>query len=331
MTTYINTIKHLFESYKVWVAQNPQVITDVETTAKWVSYFIAGRISKSSIGTELIYTLSNLLILFNDKIIEKAHEANSVVVKTGNRLKVILTTLEYCEVLLETTARRLYGEKIRWMVIITIQTIKAIGRYLLLFKYSESIIRSPPIKQLNRKCIEQTMQSDIGLNDPANGMIKLERSGRVIRKVEGAPPLHFRDWQSLHSNSNSNTNLLVLYRAEALYIAKPLLHLMSTGVFGTKSWKSYSVALLMDIMSIRLYYKKQHLLTKEQRLELSRRSCSVLMFLLRSPFYEAISKRRIDRLIDLFANRIPFAKTICEPLKDYIPQWQDTYFYMWST
>ncbi|XP_055842976.1 peroxisomal membrane protein PEX16 [Episyrphus balteatus] len=331
MATYINTLKHLFESYKLWVAQNPQVITDVETTAKWVSYFIAGRISKSSIGTELIYTLSNLLILFNDKIIEKAHEANSVVEKSGYRLKVILTTLEYCEVLLETSARRIYGEKVRWTVIITIQTIKALGRYLLLFKYSESIIRSPPIKQLNRKTIQQQKQSDFGLNDVQNGVVKLERSGRVIRKVEGAPPLHFRNWQSLQSDETAKQKTVVLYQAEALYIAKPFLHLLSTGLFGTKSWKSYSMALALDIMSIRLYYKKQHLLTKEQRLELSRRSCSVLMFLLRSPFYEAVSKRKIDCLIDLFANRIPFAKAICEPLKDYIPQWQDTYFYMWST
>lgn len=331
MATYVNTIKHLFESYKKWVAQNPQVVTDVETTAKWVSYFIAGRMSKSSIGTELIYALSNLLILFNDKIIEKAHEANSIVEKSGHRVKVILTTLEYCEVLLETAARRVYGEKVRWIVIVTIQTIKAIGRYLLLFNYSESIIHSPPIKQLNRKCIEQTKQSEPGLNDAENDVVKLNRSGRVIRKVEGAPPLHFRNWQSLQSESNTNNKSRLLLQAEAIYVAKPLLHLMSTGLFGTKSWKSYSVALALDIISIRLYYNKQHLLTKEQKLELSRRSCSVLMFLLRSPFYEAVSKNRINSFIDGVASRIPFAKAICEPLKEYIPQWQDTYFYMWST
>lgn len=331
MTTYINTVKHLFESYKVWVAQNPQVVTDVETTAKWVSYFIAGRISKSSIGTELIYTLSNLLILFNDKIIEKAHEANSIVEKSGYRLKVILTTLEYCEVLLETTARRVYGEKVRWIVIVTIQTIKAIGRYFLLFNYSESIIRSPPIKQLNRKSIEQQKHSDLGLNDGQNDVVKLERSGRVIRRVEGAPPLHFRTWESLQNDQNTNKKARVLVKAEALYIAKPLLHLISTGLFGTKSWKAYSVALALDVMSIRLYYKKQHLLTKEQRLELSRRSISIMMFLLRSPFYETVSQSKINGFIDVFANRIPFAKSICEPLKEYIPQWQDTYFYMWSS
>ncbi|XP_055911154.1 peroxisomal membrane protein PEX16 [Eupeodes corollae] len=332
MATYINTVKHLFESYKLWVAQNPQVVADFETTAKWVSYFIGSQISKSTVSSELIFTLSNLLILFNDKIIEQAHGAHRVVEKTAYRVKVILTTLEYCEVLLETSARKVYGEKVRWMVIVTIQAIKTIGRYLLLFKFNENIIRSPPIKQLDRKTIGQVKQSDLGLADDAhNGLVKLERSGRLIRKVEGAPPLHYRNWQSLENDEAPNKKPFILLKAEVLYIAKPMLHLMSSAVFGTKSWKSYSIALVLDIVSIRSYYDKRDLLTKEQKLELSRRTCNLLTFLVRSPFYEAVSKRKIEGLVDFCGRKIPFAKNICEPLKDYIPQMQDTYFYTWST
>lgn len=35
-------LKHLIKSYETWVAKNPETVCDVETTAKWVSYFISG-------------------------------------------------------------------------------------------------------------------------------------------------------------------------------------------------------------------------------------------------------------------------------------------------
>lgn len=36
-------IKQLYEAYKKFVSENPQTISDLETTAKWISYFIAGK------------------------------------------------------------------------------------------------------------------------------------------------------------------------------------------------------------------------------------------------------------------------------------------------
>lgn len=39
-------LKELFQNYKKFVSSNPQTISDLETTAKWISYFIAGKTSK---------------------------------------------------------------------------------------------------------------------------------------------------------------------------------------------------------------------------------------------------------------------------------------------
>lgn len=35
-------VKQFYEAYKKFVSENPQTISDLETTAKWISYFVAG-------------------------------------------------------------------------------------------------------------------------------------------------------------------------------------------------------------------------------------------------------------------------------------------------
>lgn len=45
MSTILLSLPEIFASYKNWVSQNPQHASDYETTAKWISYFIAGTIN----------------------------------------------------------------------------------------------------------------------------------------------------------------------------------------------------------------------------------------------------------------------------------------------
>lgn len=39
----MDQLKGLLKAYEAWVAKNPDVVGDFETTAKWVSYFVAGK------------------------------------------------------------------------------------------------------------------------------------------------------------------------------------------------------------------------------------------------------------------------------------------------
>lgn len=81
---------------------------------------------------------------------------------------------------------------------------------------------------------------------------KLKRSGRIIRKIEGAPPIHLRNWKPLNDELNlaeaQQKYNQIFKNAERLYIAKPLLHLGAVGLFGYKSWKGYLISLTMDIL-----------------------------------------------------------------------------------
>jgi peroxin-16 len=69
----------------------------------------------------LIYALSNLLVLFNDRII---HYSRTPRPEHGHKLKTFITVLEYAEVFLEISARKVWGERGKWMIIIIVQVFK---------------------------------------------------------------------------------------------------------------------------------------------------------------------------------------------------------------
>lgn len=167
-----------------------------------------------------------------------------------------------------------------------------------------------------------------------NGLITftLRRSGRVVRRVDGAPPLYLRNWKQIgkECKPKNQTDLNALTTAETLYIVKPMIHLGGCALFGYKSWRSWSMALLVDMMSLRIYLNNRSLLTKIQKVEISRRIISIILYLLRSPFYDRYSRDKINALLSALIKHIPLTKAVMTPLKDYIPYWQDTYFHMWS-
>ncbi|XP_065361470.1 peroxisomal membrane protein PEX16 [Calliphora vicina] len=349
----MDNLKHIVKAYEIWVAKNPDTVCDVETTAKWLSYFIAGRISDSTVVTELIYSLSNLLVLYNDRIIakdrkEKGEKVPGEIEPAASgfcyRLKVMLTTLEYCEVFIEISAKRVFGNKGKWVFIAGLQVLKAAGRFFILKHSTEQIITSPAMPALNRRALKNDnknsrLRSGCQQTDNKNSLeehnftFKLKRSGRVVRKVEGAPPLHYRSFklnEELETMQKSQVPKILL-QAEYLYIAKPLIHLASMGMFGEKSWKQFVVSLAVDISSINMYRRNRHLMSKQQQLILSHRCINLLLYLMRTPFYEKFTQSRLERILGFIANHVPIAKMVAGPLREYIPHWQSTYFYLWST
>lgn len=91
----------------------------------------AGRINNSTLLSELIYSMSNFMMLFNDQIIlnsaKNSASVNGEVKKEvfgAENIKRFLTMIDYIEVFIEVSATKLWGTRGRWIIIVLLQTIK---------------------------------------------------------------------------------------------------------------------------------------------------------------------------------------------------------------
>lgn len=320
--------KEMFEAYKTWVCNNPNVVTDVETVLTWSSYFIAGKVNKSPVVSELVYSISKLYSLFNDRLIKQAYGREPSRYETKDKIKLMLTVTHYCEVFIELVLKQRFGSRGKWSVATILQLIKCSSALVLLYQYKELPVAHPPIPVLQRRKIAEE-----SVNDENSNSFTLKRSGRVVRRVEGAPPIAFRDWQPVKNNDLPVTNADIKYLtyAETIHIIKPLVHLAAMRTFGTNTWKQWFISLGLDLASLKLFKKHIDELSPEDKIEVNRRKLSLLLYLLRSPMYDNHTRSMIESTLTTMSNKIPLAGIVCNPVIQYLSYWQDIYFYMWSS
>jgi len=335
-------LKIYLERYRYFIIKNPLIASEIEVGLKWMSYIAAGRFSKSPVLTEFIHSVSNLLTLFNDNILRKAVNTPVYDNVTVEKLQNYLAVIEYSEVFAEIAARQITGKHGKWLIIVSLQIIKTAIRLILLLKYNTGIQHSPPIPPLNRK-VDIPELCDVPKESESSAAMKnvevtftLKHSGRVVRTLDAAPPLVSRTWKLPNAVGN---NMKICYRnpsklsdknltGEILHVCRPLIHLLSMGGFGEFSWKPWLIAFGIDVTS--LHFLQDGSLNRAEKLEISRRALSMITYLLRSPFYNHYSKIHILNCLRSVADNIPGSGILLRPIIEYIPEWQQLYFYTWA-
>jgi len=335
MTSHIGEkLSHALTTYKRWVTSNPQLVGDSESILKWCSYLVAGYVNKSVVFSELLFSAANLVTFLNDRILSGSLSS----LKEGqySYIEKVLSMIEIVEVFLEIAAFRFGGPASKWAVIVAIQVLKTTLRVVLLFKQSGSMLVHPLVPALDRTLLTSPMSENQQVppqESPPVFTFTLKRSGRVIRKVEGAPPSFARDW-SLPSNVSSNSSCLPKLEGsrqlgELLHICQPIAHLVALGIFGEKSWKPFLLSLAMDCSSQTLHGSTKCMTEAEQK-EIVRRRFGLINYLLRSPFYDNKSKAIIIRLLQFSQENIPLAGSLSKAILRYLPEYQQIYFYIWG-
>ncbi|XP_063717229.1 peroxisomal membrane protein PEX16-like [Symsagittifera roscoffensis] len=341
-----------------WIGANQKMCSRVESTLRLLSYFLARKqFAGARPISELMYSASSLI----NNLLSQISNPHALYKSLYNNrlfksLKMALSALECFEVFFEVSvSEAVSGDNLRWTFIAVIEAVKfAIGLFLLLEPKLYPRIKCGSNQDFNSDGDErpETVADDHSQRSE-HEILTMPRSKIRIRTIAGAAKEKTRTWKlnvdQKHPMERKTKKLSTSpgdepalntyqYAAEALYLSRPIMFLASRYISGGDSYKPWFVSFVTEMSSLILHDFGLHvrketcgqLASEGERKELKRRTTLMLLYMLRSPFYENICEQNLTAAFLVITSCIPGSYIILKPLMDYLPQWQKAYFNVWG-
>ncbi|KAE8454406.1 hypothetical protein EG329_000028 [Mollisiaceae sp. DMI_Dod_QoI] len=345
--------------YSDFIAKNQSSVTQIESALRSLTYIIPGRFRDAELASESLHSSIQLLSMYHDTLLTRAisklpgmpraqspHNRYTKfwMLKSGMYRKVatLLAVVQYTELLWEMTAKR-KGEKIRWRVVVIIEIVKAVCRFLLLRITNSRPLVTPALPE--REVIpEENAEEEEEFDDegyvgseasgPGSGGRRIEPKEYKMKRTGLSLPVlpNPRDISSyllsrvltaddikapsaLLNKVNGSAQL-----AEILHILQPVIYAIAMSRSKEKSnWQPWLLGLSIEYAARQL--RKDGLRTTAlEREQWSKRGWAMGWWAMRGAFYENVTKGFLHKT----SEKLP--SLIAGVLDDYLYLWDGYYF-----
>ncbi|KAF9996040.1 Peroxisomal membrane protein pex16 [Modicella reniformis] len=355
------------KKYNSFIFKNASQISSIESTLRSLTYILPGRFDDADLASEALFSTLNLLGIYHDTILTKhvaslpaTHrpapsplnrytrdwQASSQIYK---RIVLLLTIIQYTEVLIEMNVQKKWGQQYKWRVITALEAIKVAGRLGLMRLTNNRMLMHPvhTERDVDPSTLADIAEAQLAAKEShwigsRTGNARLQLS--AIQKNDGK------------STKGSTATDFVLSKVltpdvvrkpcdlvsmlhgiglvgEYLFILRPLIYVLAMRKYGQKSWYPWFLSLAIELTS-RTSIK--HALTNHsgrcpsgtplEKDEMKRRLWLLLYYVLRSPFYDRFTKERLSNFCEATSKK-PLISLLGGIVRNYQPLWESVYFY----
>lgn len=359
-------VPNLISMYSTFITKNQSSVTQIESALRSLTYIIPGRFRDAELASESLHSSIQLLSMYHDTLLTRAvsklpgmpsHQSphnrytKFWVAKSGAYKKVatLLGVIQYTELLWEMMAKR-KGEKTRWRIVVVLEVIKALCRFLLVRITNSRPMVTPalPEREVIPEAEKEELAEDFedeGFHEgsPSERSVGSDRSGTAggsgskeykmkrtgLSLPELPNPMHISSYLASKvltaDDIKTPSALLNPSRgahqlAELLHIVQPIIYAVAMARSRDKrDWSPWLLGLSIEYAARQLRDKGMRT-TALEREQWGKRGWAMGWWGMRGAFYENVTKGVLHGA----SERLP--SLVSGVLEDYLYLWDGYYF-----
>jgi len=324
-------------SYNDLVINHVELVSTIEKMLSGITFFFPIRFGENELKITAVNSFLECISSYHDHTILKyalLHRNKNLELKTipeatlrkylnfpasNVPIATALTAIEHTEVVAEilaTLSEQKFPQlkNVKWTTIAIIELIKFYLRLKLLIINGGHIL-------VNRKLPSKvTEEPETSAQATQNGICQSRSTLMTYFR-------HLRQKQETNRYEDPESTDVDLYiiTGELLWITRPIVYLFLLFLYGQNSFWPWIISLLFDISFVRCVSQKK--LNKAETAEISKRKLQLLLYILKSPFYDLLSESETLIKIKQSTDKIPLIGNLLPVVADVLKLYNSRYFY----